>query len=316
MDWYLDSAVAVTELRREIRRYLDRHAEPGSDLESAELVASELLTNAFRHGHGPSWVSLSWSATSPVLQVADLGAGFELEARLPDDRAQPGGRGLFLIDRFATRVDVRARAAGGSIVTAVLPVTRATSASHDPPVTRLNALPALDEALPTGGFARESFLRALVVQLAQAVEVQAGPDVAEAAVAQVGADVGSQMELEYRAAKQLVDRLTPDEIGDCYVRLKHAIDGGFRVDEANAEQIVLVNTRCPFGDVVQRAPALCRMTSSVFGGIAARNSDDGASVLLEERIAVGDPQCRITVRFNARDAALDPWAHRYDKPRG
>ena len=269
-----------------------------------------------RHGRGPSWVSLRWTAASPVLQVADLGTGFELEARLPDDPAQPGGRGLFLIDRFATRLEVHARAAGGSIVTAVLPVTRATPASHDPPVTPARRVPALDEALPTGGFARESFLRALVVQLAQAIEMQAGPDVAEAAVAQVGADIGSQMELEYRTAKQLVGRLTPDEMGDCYVRLKHTIDGGFRVDEATAQQIVLVNTRCPFGDVVQHAPALCRMTSSVFGGIAARNSDAGASVLLEERIAVGDPQCRITVRFTAGDAALDPWAHRYEKPRG
>lgn len=36
------------------------------------------------------------------------------------------------------------------------------------------------------------------------------------------------------------------------------------------------------------------MTSSVFGGIAARNGTD-AAVQLEERIAVGDPECRVTV---------------------
>ncbi|MGZ4137162.1 MAG: hypothetical protein ACXVPX_06285 [Actinomycetota bacterium] len=37
------------------------------------------------------------------------------------------------------------------------------------------------------------------------------------------------------------------------------------------------------------------MTSSVFGGIAARNNLEGSAVQLEERIAVGDPQCRVTV---------------------
>jgi len=84
-------------------------------------------------------------------------------------------------------------------------------------------------------------------------------------------------------------------MADCYVRLKHAIDGGFYVIEATEHRIVLGNTRCPFGDVVQRAPSLCRMTSSVFGGIAARNSDHGVAVLLEERIAVGDPGCRVVV---------------------
>ena len=89
--------------------------------------------------------------------------------------------------------------------------------------------------------------------------------------------------------------MTPEQLGRCFVRLKHAIDGGFSVVEATPERIVLENTRCPFGDSVLRAPALCRMTSSVFGGIAARNTEGEVAVLLEERIAVGDPGCRVVV---------------------
>jgi hypothetical protein len=50
------------------------------------------------------------------------------------------------------------------------------------------------------------------------------------------------------------------------------------------------------------------MTSSVFGGIAARNSGE-ASVVLEERIAVGDPECRIVVTLGER--AEGPAAHHY-----
>jgi predicted ArsR family transcriptional regulator len=98
------------------------------------------------------------------------------------------------------------------------------------------------------------------------------------------------------------------------VRLKQAIGGEFRVVEAGADRIVLENTRCPFGDAVRRAPALCRMTSSVFGGIAARNTPDGASVLLEERIAVGDPGCRVVVYLGPAPAEVEPFAHHYLPP--
>jgi hypothetical protein len=83
-----------------------------------------------------------------------------------------------------------------------LPVRRASSRSYRPAGDEIGSLPLLDEAQPGGGFSRESFLRALVVQLSQAVERMHGPDGAEAAVAQVGIDVGGQMEQEYRVATE------------------------------------------------------------------------------------------------------------------
>jgi predicted ArsR family transcriptional regulator len=108
--------------------------------------------------------------------------------------------------------------------------------------------------------------------------------------------------------------MTPQQLGDCYVRLKHAIDGGFFVIEASEKRVVLGNTSCPFGDVVTRAPSLCRMTSSVFGGIAARNSDGPVTVLLEERIAVGDPGCRVVVQLQDEDPDGTSFGHHYPKP--
>lgn len=144
-----------------------------------------------------------------------------------------------------------------------------------------------------------------------------GPDAAEAAVAQVGIDVGGQMEQEFRLAREIVDRLEPEQLAECFVRLKHAIDGEFSVVELTPERIVLVNRRCPFGMVVRNSPALCRMTSSVFGGIAARNSDPlnpGASVVLEERIAVGDPGCRVVVYLGPPPDGARRFAHRYGRP--
>lgn len=133
--------------------------------------------------------------------------------------------------------------------------------------------------------------------MARSVEWDEGPEVAEALVAQVGANIGGRMEEEYRRARDLVGALRPDQVADLYVRLKAAINGDFYVIEANEDRIVLGNRACPFGEAVKQAPGLCRMTSSVFGGIAARNFGE-ASVMLEERIAVGDPECRVVVSLS------------------
>lgn len=314
MDWYADAAhpLASSELRREVRAYLDRHSDGSGSIDDAELVASELIQNAALHARGDLWVSLRWNDVHPVLTVTDLGPGFELDPVLPEDPTAVGGRGLFIVSKLARSLEARSRASGGSVVSATLDVTRGQATSHQPIAQGRDALPGLDEAQPDGGFGRESFLRALVVQLARTVESEHGPVAAEAAVSQVGADVGGQMEDEFRRAKDVVDRLSPEEIAECYVRLKAAIGGGFSVEEVSDERIVLVNDRCPFGDAVRRAPSLCRMTSSVFGGIASNNTASGALVILEERIAVGDPQCRVVVWFNVDEPSGQRAGHRYE----
>lgn len=296
MDWYLDAddVEALRSLRHEVSQYLARHAEEGADVWSAELAFDELVSNAVEHAQGSIWVSLEWQTPYPRLTVHDLGPGFEPRVALPDDVYAEGGRGLFLVSHLTRELEVAAKQAGGSKVSVVLDVRRPREPSLDPPRSVVAALPLAEEADDEGAFGKESFLRALVVQLARTVELQHGPAAAEAAVAQVGADVGSRMEEAYRAARQIEGALSPEQMGDLYVRLKHAIDGDFYVIEATDERIVLGNRACPFGDVVQRAPHLCRMTSSVFGGIAARNTGE-ALVQLEERIALGDPECRVVV---------------------
>lgn len=315
MDWFLDGSdiSATVALRHEIRDYLARHAAPDADLGAAEVAVSELLSNLPRHAPGPAWASLTWSGQSPVLEVHDLGPGFELDVSKLPPVDQIRGRGLLLASAFVRSLEAAARRSGGTTVRAVLDVDRPPSPDHDPSPSTGTVLPDLSEALPGGGFGKEAFLRALVVQLAQAVERTGGPSLAEAAVAQVAIDVGSQMEKEYRAATGIVERLEPDQLADCFVRLKHAIDGGFAVIEVTEDRIVLGNDRCPFGDAVRLAPALCRMTSAVFGGIAA-NSHGEASVTLEERIAVGDPGCRVVIALGRTETSTASHRYRSHRP--
>jgi hypothetical protein len=57
------------------------------------------------------------------------------------------------------------------------------------------------------------------------------------------------------------------------------------------------------------------MTSSVFGGIAARSAQREATVRLEERIAVGDPRCRVVIALDPNRAPGEPVSgHRYSTP--
>ncbi|HXV35334.1 MAG TPA: methanogen output domain 1-containing protein [Gaiellaceae bacterium] len=305
MDWYLDArdGSAVERLGRELGDYLRRYGAGDSDYAAAGLAFDELVGNVAAHAGGRAWVRLDWSGETARLEVCDDGPGFALPA------APRRGSGLADITRLAGPVEVSREEAGGARVTLELPVRRRSRPGPGPQRARADALPAPEEAAGNGTFGKESFLRALVVQLAREVEREHGPEAAEDAIAQVGSDVGGRMEDEYRRARGIVERLRPEEIGDLYVRLKHAIDGEFRVLEATDERIVLANRRCPFGDVVRRAPGLCRMTSSVFGGIAARNAG-AATVQLERRIAVGDPECRVTV-WLGEQARGDRFGHRY-----
>lgn len=291
-------------------RHLRRHADDAQRVWQAEVVIEELVGNAVRHASGPVWVSLNWAGPEPTLTVIDLGDAFEVPDQLPADPLAENGRGLFLVAHLAAELSVAANRSGGKRVTARLPVRRRAEASIDPPPASPYPLPALDEASPGSGFGREAFLRAMVVHLAQAVEHTHGPVAAETVVAQVAADIGAQMEAEYRKAKDIVGRMTPEQLADCYVRLKAAIDGDFFVIEASEQRIVLGNRRCPFGAAVRRAPELCRLTTSVFGGIGAHNAGE-ATVVLEERIAIGDPGCRVVIYLSDPPPDAQHAGHRY-----
>lgn len=304
VDWFLPTghtAADQVRLRHEFRRFLDRHAAAGQDLAGAELVFGELCANVFKHTDSALWVDVLWALDRLHIAVHDLGPGFALDPQPPSDPYLGGGRGLYLSGRLSTELRARTKHGTGTVVSAALPLAQALEPLAGSPAEEPIMLPSV-KAPGADRFDRESFLVALVAGLAKTVEFVDGPDRARELVATIGRSAAAEMETEFREATGIAGPLTPDELGRCLVRLKAAIDGGFHVAEVNDDRIVLVNDRCPFGPTVQQAPSLCQMTASVFGGIATQ-SFPTARLTLDERIAIGDARCRVTIDLNAEHAS-------------
>ncbi len=113
-------------------------------------------------------------------------------------------------------------------------------------------------------------------------------------VESIGLTAGPCFERICREQLGLQGEIDHDQYADIIVRIKNQIGGNFSRASSEPGLIRVVNSRCPFGDAVREAPELCRMTSSVFGGIAARNFGY-AKVALRQRIAVGDSRCEVCI---------------------
>ena len=140
---------------------------------------------------------------------------------------------------------------------------------------------------------RDQFLRTLLRELAGTLQEVVGLDEAAGFVGIVGQRIGDQINEAYRAALG-VTALSREQVRDVMVDLKRRIRGDFHVVEETEDRIVLGNRACPFAEKVVGRPALCMMTSNVFGTIAAENLGYG-KVVLEQTIAEGHAGCRVVV---------------------
>ncbi|HUH11835.1 MAG TPA: methanogen output domain 1-containing protein [Longimicrobiales bacterium] len=148
---------------------------------------------------------------------------------------------------------------------------------------------------------RDVFLRTLLRELAGSLQDVVGLEEASGFVSVVGQRMGRHIGDQYRHALQ-VDRLTREQVPEVLVDLKRRIQGDFFVIEETEDRIVLGNRACPFGDEVHGRPALCMMTSNVFGSIAA-DSVGYAKVELQETIAQGHGGCRVVVHLKPTEEA-------------
>ncbi|MFE9452109.1 ATP-binding protein [Streptomyces sp. NPDC006739] len=114
-------APRLGEARDAVRALLARagHAPGRRVVQDAQLVVSELLTNALKHAPGPCglFVELVPDATAVRITVTDTSP--ELPEGRPHDPRRAGGHGLWLVGMVSSRVEA-VPVPGGKRVTATL----------------------------------------------------------------------------------------------------------------------------------------------------------------------------------------------------
>jgi predicted ArsR family transcriptional regulator len=133
----------------------------------------------------------------------------------------------------------------------------------------------------------------LIRELSGTLQDVVGLEEASGFISVVGQRIGDQINESYKTALAAED-LSREQVADVLVDLKRRIRGDFYIIAQDDEKIVLGNRACPFAEKVLDRPAMCMMTSNVFGVIAAENLGY-AKVVLEETIAQGHPGCRVVV---------------------
>lgn len=140
---------------------------------------------------------------------------------------------------------------------------------------------------------RDIFIRNMLRHLAGTLQQVVGLDEAAGFVSVVGQQIGEELNGEYKRALA-VDGLNREQVRDVLLDLKRRIRGDFYIIAEDEDKIVLGNRACPFADKVVGRPALCMMTSNVFGSIVSENLGY-AKVDIEQAIARGDAGCRVVV---------------------
>jgi anti-sigma regulatory factor (Ser/Thr protein kinase) len=114
---YGRDATSVGEARSWIDTFLTEHDIEDTVRDDAQLVVSELVTNALVHGQGELVLRASVDETAVHVSVTDSGDG--LPEVLPLDPARIGGLGLIVVGRIASNWGV-APFPGGKTVWAAL----------------------------------------------------------------------------------------------------------------------------------------------------------------------------------------------------
>lgn len=146
--------------------------------------------------------------------------------------------------------------------------------------------------LSKGGMNGHTFLAKLITQYANIHRKAIGP-AAEKYIEQLGIPTGEWIESFYDDPL----KWTVDQYVHVIVDLKNSIGGHFEVVSVNPDHVVVCAKECLFGEFVKDAPHLCKMTSSVTGGIAARKLGYG-KVTLRERIAIGELVCEVEIYYH------------------
>jgi predicted ArsR family transcriptional regulator len=114
-------------------------------------------------------------------------------------------------------------------------------------------------------------------------------------VTMVSQQLAEQLNLHYQHAFG-VAQLSRAQLKLVLDDFKTRIGADFFIIDEHDYGITLGNRQCPFGESVQKNPALCQLTSNLLGIISAENLGY-ANVVLDQTIAEGHPMCMIRIIF-------------------
>ena len=112
------NTLAARAIQLRIVDLLEEHSYPSHDVMGVRLALEEVLMNAIKHGNKKDpakVVRIQYAVTKEKVwvEVEDQGDGFRPEEvpdpTLPENLERPGGRGVFLIQRFMSAVEYSAR---------------------------------------------------------------------------------------------------------------------------------------------------------------------------------------------------------------
>jgi predicted ArsR family transcriptional regulator len=154
---------------------------------------------------------------------------------------------------------------------------------------------------------RDIFLRTLIRELSGTLQDVVGIEEASGFISVVGQNMGNQ--INYKQALNL-SNLSREQVIEVLINLKKRIQGDFYVLEQTEDKIIFGNRTCPFAEKVHNRPAMCMMTSNVFGSIVADNLGY-AKVELQKTIARGDSGCTVVIYLKPTEEAEDAVGREY-----
>lgn len=156
---------------------------------------------------------------------------------------------------------------------------------------------------------RESFAVELLCHLAGTLEDVVGLEEAAGFVSLVGQQVGEQLDAIIRT-RLSIDRIAPDDVVPLLVALARSVGAELEVESHGPDRLVLSSPTFPFGRHGVGRRALCMLTSSVLGSMAAQ-ALGYAKVEWPRPIAHGAPGCRVLVHLRRTPAAEQAEGHEY-----
>jgi serine/threonine-protein kinase RsbW len=267
VDWLIDTSDADSGSAQALallEEHLQRHAvDPGSVPQALGALPDDLSRAAQTAGGKPLHLQLDWTTQKPVLDVAVL-------EQADDD--VPTGQPVPAKHRARVRSWPHHHVARAEI--ALARRSQATFAAGPPPI--------VDDVLNPEEHGAATVALALVTAL------EAHPT---ASAPQAATIAGSLIATAGTGDGQVSDARSAAE---AFVRLHKALGSEAYVVEADEDRVEVAVTKCPFGAVQGPAASLCHVSSGLAGQLAAKVRGT-ATVVLDEAIVAGDPECHLQV---------------------